>query len=524
MRSIDPATAKALVHSAAEVAFLDVREHGPYGEGHPFLAVWCPYSRLEVAALALVPNLRVPIILFDGGDGIAEKAAARLERLGYQAVMVMAGGIRAWTEAGYTLFEGEHVPSKTLGELAEHIFHPSVIDPQTLAEWRREHRPHLLFDVRPPAEHRKMTVPGARCLPNGELPHRLPSAVPDPSTPIVLTCAGRTRSLIGAISLGLLGVENPVYGLRNGTQGWTLAGLDLNRGQDPLEYPVLPHADLAASRLRAQSFAQEAGIRMIGVEDLNALAADGSRTLYLLDVRSAEEFAAGHLDGTVHAPCVQIVQATDRWIGVRRARIVLVDDTGLRAAIAAYWLKQMGYETYVLPDADGPLAHDGWQPSRRMPDFVAPSLRRISAEDTANAAVCGNAMVLDLRPSVEFRREHAARSHWAIRPELGKAVGGWQGGIGLIVDDPAIAGLAAVDLGELGHNDVRIVDGGFSAWKLAGLPTETGWTRTSSQPVDFLAFVHDRHDGNLDAARQYLAWEMGLVERLDSQERGTFLL
>ncbi|WP_414472189.1 rhodanese-like domain-containing protein [Microvirga sp. M2] len=523
MRNIDAATAKELVHSPAEVAFLDVREHGPYGEGHPLLAVWCPYSRLELSALSLVPNVRVTIVLIDAGDGVAGKAAGRLERLGYQDIRVVAGGVQAWVVAGYTLFEGEYVPSKTLGELAEHAFHPDVIDPETLAEWQRERRPHVLVDVRPPTEHHKMTVPGARCLPNGELPHRFPAVVSDTSMPLVLTCAGRTRSLIGAISLKLLGLENPVFGLRNGTQGWTLAGLDLDRGQVPAEAPSLSDGELAASRLRAQNFAQRANIPMIDAGMLDTLAADRSRTLYLLDVRSGEEYAAGHLQGAIHAPCVQIVQATDRWLGVRRARVVLADDTGLRASLAAYWLGQMGYETYVLPDADTTLARDGWQPSQAAPFVPASELQPIAPQEAAEAAAGGEALLLDLRLSVEYRREHPAGSRWTIRPELKTTLGDWQGGLCLIADEP-VARLAALDLEELGYADVRIVSGGFDAWKSAGLATETGWPESIARPSDFLSFVHDRHDGNLDAARQYLAWETGLVDRLDAQERATFLL
>jgi rhodanese-related sulfurtransferase len=523
MRNIDAAAAKKRVHSPAEKAFLDVREHGPYGEGHPLLAVWCPYSRLELMAPSLVPNPKVPLILIDGGDGIAEKAAMQLEQMGYQDVMVIAEGTQGWLEAGYTLFEGEHVPSKTLGELAESTFHPNTIDPETLAEWQRDAHVYLLFDVRPPAEHRKMTIPGARCLPNGELPHRLSAAIPGTSVPIVLTCAGRTRSLIGAISLKLLGIENPVYSLRNGTQGWAIAGFDLDRGREPGELPFLSSIDLQASRRRAHDFAQAAGIPVIGMDDLLALAADPSRTLYLLDVRSAEEFAAGHLAGATHAPCVQIVQASDRWIGVQRARIVLVDDTGLRASLAAYWLRQLGYEAYVLPDADALLAPEGWQLPKFSHSTQRPLLQRLSVQETAEAIVCGDAILLDLRSSSEHRREHPAGSRWAIRPELKMAIGSWQGCVYLIADDEEVASLAAIDLHEMGYK-VRLVSGGLPAWKAAGLATETGWPDSASQAIDFLAFVHDRHDGNLDAARRYLAWETGLVDRLDPQERATFLL
>jgi rhodanese-related sulfurtransferase len=524
MRNIDAAAAKKLVHSRAEMAFLDVREHGPYGEGHPLLAVWCPYSRLELMAPSLVPNPKVPLVLIDGGDGIAEKAALRLEQMGYQDLRVVAGGTPGWSETGYTLFEGEHVPSKTLGELAERTFHPNTIDPETLAEWQRDAHRHLLFDVRPPAEHRKMTIPGARCLPNGELPHRLPAAIPDTEVPIVLTCAGRTRSLIGAISLKLLGIENPIYGLRNGTQGWAIAGFDLERGREPGALPFLSRMDLQAGRRRARDFAQAGGITVIGMNDLRALAADLSRTLYLLDVRSAEEFAAGHLAGATLAPCVQIVQATDRWVGVQRARLVLADDTGLRASLVAYWLQHLGYETYVLPDADASLAPEGRQVPKLMRPAPLPPLQRMSAQETAEAVGRGDALLLDLRSSSEHRRQHPAGSRWAIRPELKMALDSWQGCVCLIADDERIASLAAIDLREMGYEDVCFVSGGVSDWNASGLATDTGWPNSTLQAIDFLAFVHDRHDGNLDAARRYLAWETGLVDRLDFQERARFLL
>jgi hypothetical protein len=44
------------------------------------------------------------------------------------------------------------------------------------------------------------------------------------------------------------------------------------------------------------------------------------------------------------------------------------------------------------------------------------------------------------------------------------------------------------------------------------------------EAIDFLWFVHDRHDGNLEASRAYLAWEQGLIAQLDAQERAAFTL
>ena len=93
----------------------------------------------------------------------------------------------------------------------------------------------------------------------------------------------------------------------------------------------------------------------------------------------------------------------------------------------------------------------------------------------------------------------------------------------LIADEPLIARLAAIDLFEAGHKDVRLLDGGFDAWTAAGYETVAS---ADSPPddacIDYLFFVHDRHAGNLDAMRQYLAWETGLIAQLDEQDRALF--
>ena len=44
---LSPATLKSWLHDGSEIALLDVREHGQYGEAHLFYAVPLPYSRLR---------------------------------------------------------------------------------------------------------------------------------------------------------------------------------------------------------------------------------------------------------------------------------------------------------------------------------------------------------------------------------------------------------------------------------------------------------------------------------------------
>jgi rhodanese-related sulfurtransferase len=90
--------------------------------------------------------------------------------------------------------------------------------------------------------------------------------------------------------------------------------------------------------------------------DAQALAAQTQRTLYRFDVRSGEEYTAGHIAGFRHYPGGQLVQEIDMAAPVRGARILLTDHLGARADMTASWLAQMGWETYVLDGGyDGEL-------------------------------------------------------------------------------------------------------------------------------------------------------------------------
>ena len=227
-------TAKRLVHASAEIAVLDVREYGQFGDGHPLFASNCPYSVLEQRIRKLAPNEAIPCLLYDAGDGVDRKAANRMLELGYENIMIVDGGAPGWRQAGFQLFAGVNVPSKVFGEMVESARHTPSIDSEELNRWSREGKPFLLVDTRPATEHARMTISGAISLPNGELVHRLHALKLSPETPIVLHCAGRTRSLLGTQTLIDAGVANPVFAFENGTQGWALSGRELAKGQRPL--------------------------------------------------------------------------------------------------------------------------------------------------------------------------------------------------------------------------------------------------------------------------------------------------
>src|SRR5690606_16911395 len=114
-------------------------------------------------------------------------------------------------------------------------------------------------------------------------------------------------------------------------------------------YPdvVLPLA-LAQQRNAAQALARRAGVSTVDARTATTWAADAQRSLFLCDVRTAEEFASGTLCGAQHTPGGQLIQSTDLYVGVRHARLVLVDSDGIRAPIVASWLRQLGHDAYVL--------------------------------------------------------------------------------------------------------------------------------------------------------------------------------
>jgi len=327
-----------------EIALLDIRHEAVFATGHPLFAANMATERIALEAEARLPRKDVRIVVYDAGEGLVPVAAERLAALGYTNVCQLDGGLQAWTSAGYELFQDVNSYAKAFGELVEHRRHTPSLAAEEVSALIADGANIQILDVRRFDEYATMNIPGSISVPGAELVLRAGRAAPDSETTIIVNCAGRTRSIIGTQSLINAGVTNKVRALRNGTIGWTLAKQNLEHGSRR-------RGEIGAiegGEANARDVAYRAGVRHIGFKEMAALQAQGDRTLYRFDVRSEEEYTAGHLTGFRHYAGGQLVQEIDMAAPVRGARIVLSDNLRVRADMTASWLAQMGWETYVL--------------------------------------------------------------------------------------------------------------------------------------------------------------------------------
>jgi|FEC22Drversion2_1045045.scaffolds.fasta_scaffold00776_6 rhodanese-related sulfurtransferase len=515
-----------LLAQPAELAILDVRELGVHVEaGHILLSAPLPLSLLEIRIASLVPRLSTRIVVYDGGsENLAERAVERLRAVGYSDVSALKGGVAAWRAAGLETYTGIHVLSKAFGEFVEHNYGTPRISARDLKAKIDAGEDLIVLDGRTVAEFEDFSIPGAYACPNAELPYRAPGLIPSPDTLVVVNCAGRTRSIIGAQALLNAGIPNKVVSLENGTMAWLFEGFELDSGRANLA-PTPTAGALVKAREVAERLRRRFGVQTIDRAGLAALERDGaSRTLYRLDVRTREEFEAGHLPGSLWAEGGQLVQATDQWIAIRNARIVLIDDdVGARAAITASWLIQIGWpEVYVhaIDPADEALESGPLPPVAVGLPEPQPT---ISANELKDLVDTGKVVLLDFSNSATYLAGHLPGARFAIRARLAEGLTRLpsEGPVVVTAEDPALALLAAADVRALTSRPVKLFVGGTAAWLAAGFQAEIRPINLHDAPEDSWASPY-RSEDRFAAFRRYLDWEIGLIDQLARDKTVSF--
>ncbi|MFA8327138.1 rhodanese-related sulfurtransferase [Burkholderia ubonensis] len=510
---------RARLLAGDEIALIDVREEDPYAQGHPLWAANFPLSKLELDAWTRIPRRDTPIVVYGdaAGEDLAPHAAARLAQLGYSEVRLLDGGLAGWRAAGGELFIDVNVPSKSFGEWVEAERHTPSLSAQEVQALIDARADVVIVDARRFDEYRTMNIPTSTSVPGAELVLRVRALAPDPATRVIVNCAGRTRSIIGTQSLINAGLPNPVAALRNGTIGWTLAGQALEHGaarRFPDEIDATLRAD---ARSAARKVAERAGVPRIALADVAALAEPG-RTLYRFDVRTPEEYEAGHLPGFLSAPGGQLVQETDHHAPVRGARIVLADDDGVRADMTASWLAQMGWDVRVVEAGARAFGETG-QPPRDVP--AAPGVAEVSPATLAGwlrEAAPDEIAIVDVTASANYVKRHIPGAWFAVRAQLRDALAAIPAARRYVFTcgSSLLARFAAADARALLPASAQIVvlAGGTAAWIDAGLPVEAGDTRLASPRIDRYRRPYEGTDNAAAAMQAYLDWEFGLVDQL----------
>jgi rhodanese-related sulfurtransferase len=509
----------AMLEDGREIAFLDVREIVPFGTGHPLLATHLALGHIEYEIAGLGPRRDTRIIVTDGGEGLSVVAAHRLARLGYANVAVLAGGAPAWAAAGLALFPEIEVLSKGFGDFVAHHAGPTFITPQELERAIARGEDWVLIDSRPRLEYQAGNIPGSIDAPAGQMLRCFDDLVYKPTTKVVVNCMSRTRGILGATSLVAAGVLNEVYVLWNGTRGWLLEGLALERGAT--RFATAPSLQARQrARERASNLARRAGLRSIDRATLEQWRDDMTQTTYVFDVRDRDEYEAQHLAGSHNAPEGSLVMSPDHYMGTQNARCVLVDDDTVRATIAALWLSQIGRCTpYVLDDAsfDAALTTTGPEPRQLLGLDTAPS-----ATMTPQALVAlmlhANPLIIDVGHSTAYVHSHVPGAYWCLRSALARTLASTAASgspLVLTSEDGVMACLAASDLAESGFADVLVLEGGNAAWCEAGLTPASGPTHLLS-PRDDLWLASSERPGDTRAnIMAYLDWETSLLVAIE---------
>ena len=523
--STSPEVLKSLLSSGSQFALIDVREAGEYNSSHIPGSSSIPRRQLEFQMPAAVPFKDATIVVSDDDGRRAEAAANTLKGMGYSQVSVLEGGINRWSSKDYPTEWGTNVPSKDFGEKVEVVHHVPEIDADDLHARIQRGEKLVILDTRTPEEYQRFCIPGGRSMPGGELAFRITDVVKDldPDTTVIVNCAGRTRSIIGTRVLQRMGFNNAL-GLKNGTSGWVLAGHHLERGGDRLQLPEPSSEGLAAAEEYAAKLAAEDGVRYLDIVSLQNIGnKQGRETVYLIDVRTREEYEAGHIPGFRWFPGGQVVQRTDDVAVVHNSTVIFSCDGKARSTLAASWYRQMGQkEVYAVEGGTSAWMDAGLELEKGMPTLSPLGLAeartkvRYLSPEGLNESMPSQVLFVDT--SQDFIRGHVPGARWVARGwlefQVSDAAPSKEDTVAVTCNDGQSSVLAGATLKELGYRDVAVLEGGMAAWRQAGLLVETGLTGVMAPPTDVVILGVDRNPAEM---MHYLRWETALGEKYSAQ-------
>ncbi|HML24287.1 MAG TPA: rhodanese-like domain-containing protein [Aggregatilinea sp.] len=491
-----------------DLTIVDVREVDEYDGGHIEGAINVPIRTLA-QNLDLLPDLDAKIVVVCGSAFRSSIGMTSLQILGYTDVRSMSGGMGAWTEAGYaTVPEATEAEAGTAPDIDADVLAAvdaelsnlpagfGGIKAEDLNVKLTEAAPDMLIDVRTPDEWATGYIAGAVHMPLGELMSYANDLPEDKAADIVIYCASGHRGNMAATMLRTLGYTN-VLNLSGGIKAWQSAGLPIE-GAAPAEESAEAAAFSIEQVLTDTIAAMPASFNAVRAADL-ATELGENPDLPLVDVRTADEYAEGHLAGAINVPLTELTDHLD-LLPAQDASFVVYCGSAHRSAMATFLLDLLGYSDVrsmlggfkVGADAGIPTSTDaveaaaGTAPEIDADLFAAidayvkaipAGYGTISADDLNVALVEDAPVLIDVRTAaeveqgkiegaiiIELRDLMASQDQWP--QDKAQAIVVYSG-------ENHRGAMAMVAMQLMGYENVKTLAGGLPAWTAKEYPVVT---------------------------------------------------
>jgi len=286
------------VPTPAGFMLIDSRPYqAKYVPGYIPTAVSIPDSEFDKKTGLLPKDKNTTLVFYCEGPEckLSHNSARKAEKLGYKNVKVFPGGYPEWVKAGNT----------------------PAIGVEAVKDMLAKGENYLLVDSRPLVKFLEGSIPSAVSIPDTVFEKKTGLLPADKATLLVFFCGGYDCPLShkGALKAKALGYDN-VKVCEAGYPAWEKAYGATGGG------------------LKAQAGGVEGAI---DVEQFKKILAEKPESITVIDVRDADEYAAGHLKGAVNMPVNELEK---KLSGLAFEKpVVFVCATGSRSGEAYYMVR-----------------------------------------------------------------------------------------------------------------------------------------------------------------------------------------
>lgn len=276
---------------------VDSRPASRYNDGHIPTAISAPFADLEKMGEALLPpDKNKPLIFYCGGVTcvLSPKSAALAKKFGYANVRVFSDGEPAWKKAELPLYAS-----------LEFVKEGNIV----------------LIDLRDPAKVSKGYIPRAVSVPAAQLASKQ-SAFPAAKGAPLVFYSDNEAEMLAALESARDWEYKRASMFPGGVEAWKAKGLEVKTGAAPTTI----------------TWTRKLAPGEISVADLKKAIETGSAVI--IDGRTPEEFAAGHLKGAINIPADEAVKHVDKL--PKDKQLISYCSTGSRAEMVYDALKDKG--------------------------------------------------------------------------------------------------------------------------------------------------------------------------------------